>query len=185
LEIPRLSGATTAFAVLRRGVADDALCIGLLSIQVFLDTYATEGVRPDLAREALTNYSPERFEQRLRDENRSFILAEVGEGLLGFAEVKTTPSPPPIRDTAHKGQELVRLYVQPSAQRAGLGRRLLREAELLCKDSGSETLWLTAWSSNTRAIEFYKASGYADVGTSTYAFQGNSYQNHVMLKEMA
>jgi ribosomal protein S18 acetylase RimI-like enzyme len=153
-------------------------------MQVFLDTYATEGVRPDLAREALSEYSPERFEQRLRDQNRSFFLAEAGEGLLGFAEMMTTASPPPIKDTAHGGLELVRLYVQPSAQRAGLGRRLLREAELLCKESGSEALWLTAWSGNARALAFYRASGYVDVGTSTYTFQGNSYENRVMLRQM-
>ena len=167
-------------AALRRGVPDDATCIGLLSIQVFLDTYATEGVRLDLAREALSEYSPARFEQRLRDENRSFILAEAGEGLVGFAEVKTKPSALPTPDNARSGLELVRLYVQPSAQRAGLGRRLLREAELICEGSG--ILWLTVWSGNTRALAFYRALGYADVGASTYTFQGNSYENRVMIR---
>jgi len=153
-------------------------------MQVFLDTYATEGVRPDLAREALSEYSPERFERRLRDEDRSFILAEVGAGLLGFAEIRTKPSAPPTQDDRHTGLELVRLYVQPSAQRAGLGRRLLREAELMCKGSGSDTLWLTAWSGNARALAFYKALGYVDLGTSTYTFQGKSYENRVMLREI-
>ena len=171
-------------ARLRRGVPSDATCIGLLSIQVFLDTYATQGVRPDLAREALGEYSPAQFEQRLRDENRSFILAEEGEGLLGFAEVNTKPSPPPTQDSTRAGLELVRLYIQPSAQRAGLGRRLLRESELICEGSGSKVLWLTVWSGNTRALAFYGALGYVDVGESTYTFQGHSYENRVMIKEM-
>jgi ribosomal protein S18 acetylase RimI-like enzyme len=171
-------------AALRRGVPNDATCIGLLSIQVFLDTYATEGVRPDLAREALGEYSPARFEQRLRDENRSFVLAEAGEGLLGFAEVRTRPSALPTQDIARSGLELVRLYVQPSAQRAGLGRRLLRESELICEGSGSGILWLTVWSENTRALAFYRALGYVDVGASTYTSQGNSYENRVMIREM-
>ncbi len=38
-------------AHLRTGVPDDALCIGVLATQVFLDTYATSGIRPDLAYE--------------------------------------------------------------------------------------------------------------------------------------
>ena len=54
----------------------------------------------------------------------------------------------------------------------------------MCKRSGSEALWLTVWSGNTRALAFYNASGYLDVGTSTYTFQGNSYENRVMLREM-
>ncbi len=173
-----------ALPTLRRGVPTDAICIGLLSMQVFLDTYATEGVRPGLAREALSEYSPAQFEQRLRDENRSFILAEAGEGLLGFAEVNTKPSPPPTQASTRNGPELVRLYVQPSAQRAGLGRWLLRESELMCEESGSEIFWLTVWSGNTRALAFYRALGYVDMGTSTYTFQGNSYENRVMIREM-
>ena len=127
-------------------------------MQVFLDTYAAAGVRPDLAREALAQYSPERFESRLADPNRSFILAEAGKGLRGFAEVDTSPS---------KGPELIRLYIQPSAQRTGLGRRLLRESESRCEAAGFGLLWLQAWSENARALEFYRAMGYADVGAST------------------
>ena len=38
---------------LRPATADDALCLGVLAMQVFLDTYATEGIRPPIAREAL------------------------------------------------------------------------------------------------------------------------------------
>ena len=118
---------------LRRGVPGDAACVAALSMQVFLDTYATEGVRPDLAREALTQYSAEKFERRLSDGNLSFILAEAGEGLLGFAELNTKPSPPPIEGSAGDGLELVRLYVQPSAQRAGLGRSLFGNRSLCAR----------------------------------------------------
>ena len=38
---------------LRPADAADALCIGVLGMQVFLETYAPDGVRPDLAREVL------------------------------------------------------------------------------------------------------------------------------------
>lgn len=46
-------------------------------------------------------------------------------------------------------------------------------------------LWLTAWSGNTRARAFYRALGYVDVGGTTYAFEGNSYANRVLVKEVA
>lgn len=170
---------------LRCGASGDALCIGLLSMQVFLDTYATDGVRPDLAREALAEYSPERFQQRLSEADRSFTLAETGGGLVGFAEIITRPSTPPVPEGARDGLELVRLYVQPSAQRAGLGRRLLRESERVCEQSGCGVLWLTAWSGNTRALYFYRALGYADIGGSTYTFEGNSYETRVLLKDLS
>ena len=103
---------------------------------------------------------------------------------MGFAELRTKPSALPTRGSTRSGLELVRLYVQPAAQRAGLGRRLLRESELICEGSGSDILWLTVWSGNTRALAFYRALGYVDVGASTYTFQGNSYENRVMIREM-
>ncbi|HOZ25184.1 MAG TPA: hypothetical protein PLI83_10420, partial [Thermomonas sp.] len=39
--------------LLRPATPDDALCLGVLGLQVFLDTYATGGIRPTLAREVL------------------------------------------------------------------------------------------------------------------------------------
>jgi len=170
---------------LRSGTPGDATCIAALSTQVFLDTYAPDGVRPDLAREALSQYSPEQFESRLSDANRSFIVAEVGEGLRGFAELDTRPSPPPVIASPGQGFELVRLYIQPAAQRTGLGRRLLGESELLCERAGAGSLWLQAWAENARALEFYRALGYMDVGASTYTFENRSYENRVLVKQLA
>jgi hypothetical protein len=43
---------------IRRAKAADALCIAVLGTQVFLDTYAVDGIRPALAREALETLSP-------------------------------------------------------------------------------------------------------------------------------
>ena len=93
----------------RTGYPADALCVGVLATQVFLDTYAKEGIRPDLAREALANYSPEAFSDRLVDPDTTFVLAERDSGLMAFCEVsRNRPCPVAgIVDTV----ELVRLYV--------------------------------------------------------------------------
>ena len=45
----------------RQAQAADALSLHALATQVFLDTYATEGVRPALAREAEQRYSTSAF----------------------------------------------------------------------------------------------------------------------------
>ncbi|MDR6580216.1 hypothetical protein J2X88_005123 [Pseudomonas extremaustralis] len=39
--------------LIRDAIPQDALCIGVLGMQVFLDTYATEGIRTSIATEAL------------------------------------------------------------------------------------------------------------------------------------
>jgi diamine N-acetyltransferase len=172
---------------LRMASSEDAVTISALSIQVFLDTYATEGVRPDLALEAHSEYSVDAFAQRHAEPQRRFVLAEnlaeMGNGLLGFAEVLLTSLPCPAGDLT--GAELVRLYVQPKAQRMNLGRSLLTRAEQLVQAANIGNLWLTAWEGNHNARAFYERVGYEDVGATTYTFQGQTYPNRVLAKRFA
>jgi ribosomal protein S18 acetylase RimI-like enzyme len=167
---------------LRPAAPDDAVTVAALAVQVFLDTYATEGVRPDLAREAFVEYSAEAFAARLCEPARAFLLAEWGSGLVGFAEVLLVALRAPAGALA--GAELVRLYVQPAFQGRSVGRDLLQAAELAAATRGLPALWLTAWEGNNRASRFYAANGYEDIGATTYEFQGNTYANRVFARRL-
>lgn len=167
---------------LRPAKPDDVTAIAALAIQVFLDTYASAGIRPDLAREALRDYGVDAFAPRLREPRRRFLLAERGDALLGFAELSLADEAAPAGSA--RGAELVRLYVQPAAQRSGLGRQLLRAAEALAADAGLGELWLTAWDGNHRALAFYARQGYADIGATTYRIEGQDYGNRVLARRV-
>ncbi|MQA53365.1 GNAT family N-acetyltransferase [Pseudomonas piscis] len=160
---------------------EDALCLGGLAIQVFFDTYALDGMRADLAEEALNVYAPEQFRQRLADPRRILLLAEREGHLQGFAELAASGTRPPLEQLAD-GMELVRLYVQRHAQRQGIGQALLRQAENLARGRGASCLWLCAWEGNQPALAFYLAQGYDAVGVTSYEFGGNSYGNQVFCK---
>jgi predicted N-acetyltransferase YhbS len=108
------------------------------------------------------------------------VLAEVDDGLLGFAEIAASRLDAPAGELC--GAELVRLYVQPAAQRRGIGRALLADAERVAAAASLPALWLTAWDGNLRARSFYARHGYADVGATTYTFQGRTYANRVLAK---
>lgn len=176
----------------RRATTDDATAIAALAIQVFLDTYATEGVRPDIAREALATYGPQAFAQRLAEPGRCFWLATCGTGLVGLAELSVGPPGqasthcPAVlpRPGGRSGAELVRLYVQPRHQGRGWGRALLQAAEHEARRQGQPQLWLTAWDGNTRARAFYSVLGYADVGGTTYGFEGQTWGNRVFCRPL-
>ena len=166
----------------RVGQLSDAETIAALSVQVFLATYASDGVRPDLANEAFAEYSTRRFAERLTESARTCLLVEKGTGLLGFAEVRHEPSSAPV--AGHSGSELVRLYVQPQAQMQGAGRALLAQSERLARTYGANALWLAAWEGNANALGFYAHLGYADVGRATYVIQGQSFGNRILLKHL-
>lgn len=168
---------------LRLGMQGDAVAVAALSIQVFLDTYATSGVRRDLAREAFREYSEQAFLGRLAAPNRRFVLAEDQNALLGFAELDCVPQAAPVPGLF--GVELARLYVQPQAQRCGLGSALLKEAERVALSTKAGALWLTVWEGNARALGFYSRSGYADVGATSYTFEGREHGNRVVSKQLS
>ena len=167
----------------RMAVQGDALCLSVLATQVFLDTYATQGIRPAIAREARHYLSEEAFAALLADPRRGFLVAERADHLLGFAQLthgQTHPLLPPGAQAA----ELSRLYVQRPFLGRGIGKELLARAETLAAAEGAEILWLTAWTGNAHALRFYEAQGYQDVGGSVYTFEGDSYETRVFLKRL-
>ena len=177
-----MRGMPKAALRVRPGTADDALNIAALATQVFLDTYATEGVFRHLALEAFTEYSVEAFNARLKEPERRFVVAEVAGGLIGFAEVLALPQSAPVGSVS--GAQLVRLYVQPQAQGSGVGRALIEAAETLTTSQSLEALWLTAWEHNDRALAFYARVGYEDLGPSTYTCVGETYGTRVLAKRL-
>jgi GNAT superfamily N-acetyltransferase len=169
--------------VLRTAVPADALCLGALGLQVFLDTYATEGIRPGLAREALEHFSPPAMVAALAAPGAEIVVAERAGHLVAFAELAHGATHALVG--TRPACELARLYVQAPFVGAGLGRRLLRESEARAAARGAQVLWLTAWSGNARALAFYARSGYTDVGLTHYEFDGQAFENRAFARELA
>jgi ribosomal protein S18 acetylase RimI-like enzyme len=165
---------------LRQANSDDSLCLSVLAMQVFLDTYALEGIRPQIAREVLSAYSQAEFAKAVADPNSYVVVAEVKDNLVGFAQVTFgachTLAPEGVQ------AELLRLYVQEPFTGAKVGTQLLAEAERVAAMSGASVLWLTPWVHNHRALAFYARRGYIDYGLTYFTFEGESHENRVVAK---
>lgn len=175
--------SAVAACTLRPARADDALCLSVLAMQVFLDTYCCEGIRPALAREVLAGYSQARFEADLARADTRVLVAERMGHLVGFAQI--TLGATEALAPAGVQAELLRLYVQEPFTGGGLGRRLLQAAEQLAASEGATVLWLTPWVGNARALAFYAACGYADCGLTWFRFEGESHENRVVARRLA
>lgn len=169
--------------LLRPAQAADALCLSVLAMQVFLDTYCTEGIRPTVAREVLSTYSAAAFDAALARPDVRLVLAERAGHLVGFAQI--TLGTAHELAPAERPAELLRLYVQEPFTGAGLGTRLLAAAEHLAAEANAAHLWLTPWVHNQRALAFYARRGYADLGLTWFHFEGESHANRVMAKALA
>ncbi len=167
---------------LRPAHDDDVLCLSVLAMQVFLDTYATEGIRPAIAREVLSTFSQAAFSQALVAHDAAVIVAEHMGHLVGFAHVTMGTS----HELAPAGQqaELLRLYVQEPFTGQHVGTRLLHEAERVAAAAGATVLWLTPWVHNHRALAFYASRGYRDCGPTMFCIEGEEHENRVCAKAL-
>ena len=167
----------------RRARADDALCLGVLAIQVFMDTYATGGVRPSVAREVLGAYSTAACAAWLERSDCSVEVAELDGHLVGFSQ--TTLGAEHALAPAGAPAELLRLYVQQPFIGKGIGSALLRSAEHNAVEAGAQVFWLTAWVHNQRARAFYASQGYMDHGQTWFEFEGERHENRLFAKVLA
>lgn len=167
---------------LRDAQADDALCIGVLGTQVYLDTYATHGIRSAIAREVQADFGTAAVAASLARPDTRFVLAECAGHLLGF--VQLTLGARHALVTGKRTAEVDRLYVQSRFAGQGLGSRLLHHAEGLALDDGASHLWLTAWVGNRRASAYYARQGYRDVGSTDHVFEAERFENRVFVREL-
>lgn len=167
---------------LRAAAPEDALCLSVLAMQVFLDTYATQGIRPAIAREVLGTYSQPAFHAALADPSTHLLVAERSGHLIGFAQVSLAASH--ALAPAGNQAELLRLCVQEAFTGAKVGTRLLAQAEQAAVSAGATVLWLTPWVHNQRALAFYARRGYGDHGLTHFVFEGEAHENRVIAKSI-
>jgi GNAT superfamily N-acetyltransferase len=162
--------------VLREARPEDALALSVLSTAVWIDTYATAGVRPTIAREVSQQFDAGCLRREIVAATGHWLIAAEGEHVLGYASwhAGTHADEPATRG----GFELDTLYVLSRFAGDGIGARLLREALRRCTGS---CLWTTAWVGNPRARRFYEREGFTVRRIVDYAFEGEHHDNWLLV----
>ncbi|MBX7228256.1 MAG: GNAT family N-acetyltransferase [Burkholderiaceae bacterium] len=147
---------------IRTGQLQDARQLAVLLTQVWLHTYANNGITEDIAGYVLSEFTPEKCLIWFNDVATQMFVAQQEEALVGVAILRCGVSCP-----AQKGlmTELQMLYVQEHFIGKGIGKRLLQAAENKAQSLANAGLWLTVKANNLRAIEFYAHQGYSKLGT--------------------
>jgi|JI6StandDraft_1071083.scaffolds.fasta_scaffold42680_4 ribosomal protein S18 acetylase RimI-like enzyme len=164
--------------LIREGAPADAEKLTALAIQVWLHTYATDGISSTISRYVLSEFTPERFAALLASTSVVVLVAEVNAGLVGCAVVRAGESCP---EATGSTVELATLYVQEHFAGIGVGSALLARAETLAAQRAGKPLWLTVNVKNSRAIAFYTKHGYSKIGVTYFRLGGESHENHVLL----
>jgi len=168
---------------LRAAVEADAHCVATLGTQVFLDTYATDGIRPSLVREVAAQFTPDIISALIARPQVRLVLAERAGHLIGFAQFDLDA--PHALLPGMSAAQLNRLYVQERFTGRGVGRVLLAEVETRAAAEGVQALWLSAWAGNARALAFYPRRGYRDIGATLYEFENEKHENRIFARQFS
>lgn len=176
-----MSNVTPLEIVVRPGVPKDAERLAVLGAQVWMHTYATNGVSQVIAEYVLRELSGAAMAVTLNEPTKHVTVAEIAKHLVGYSVLcYSTECPQEPRARV----ELSTLHVQEHFARQGLGSKLLSHAERLAQREGS-SLWLTVNAQNFPAIAFYEAHAYSRVGTAYFELGGERFENHVLTKRGA
>ena len=158
--------------MIRKATKEDSLNLAALSIQVWLHTYASDGIRREISSYVMSTYTEQYFNDLLQSRSHSLLVCIKNNHLIGYiaANLKSR------WEERACGFEIETLYVHEYFQVQGVGRRLLLEMARL----HGGTYWLSTWVHNEKAIKFYKHLGFVDVGRKYFEFEGESHENRVL-----
>lgn len=159
--------------MIRKALASDCLNLAALSIQVWLHTYAVNGVRSQLSHYALSTFNEAYFADLLTRESVDIQVFEDGSHLIGFIVVDLEST---FESRSDSGFEIVTLYVSQHFHGQGVGRKLIQAIEHLY----GAPFWLSVWVNNLDAIGFYNRLGFETIGELSFALQGEQHRNHIL-----
>lgn len=164
--------------LIRKGQPTDANPLAVLATQVWLHTYATEGVSSSISKFVLNEITPDKYASLMQNSSALVLVAERNENLLGFAVLQLKA---PCSNAPDATIELETLYVQAHFTGRGIGSALLTESQRMAEVLANSRLWLTVNVKNERAISFYSGHGYRKVGTHVFLLGDVGHDNDVML----
>ena len=158
---------------------DDRFNIAALMIQVWLHTYARNGLRDTISRYVLTEYTPEKIAAEIGVPGKRWLVAERDQHIVALAVLELAADCPV---TQRSLPCLHKLYVQEHFTGKGIGRNLLDEVMALSATTGADTMWLTVSPRNPRAVAFYQRHGFVHVGSTDFVLEHERHENHILHK---
>jgi ribosomal protein S18 acetylase RimI-like enzyme len=167
---------------IRLATITDASSLAALSLEVWLGTYIREGINGFFADYALEEFTTQKFEAILQNENERIYVSDNTVGIDGFIRISCGHSAD-IKGCSDT--EITSLYVQPRHQGKHIGKRLLATGLEYCASVSVTTPWLAVNSENPMAINFYRANGFRKIGQTRFQIQDRSYLNEVLAIDLS
>jgi diamine N-acetyltransferase len=167
---------------IRRGVPADAQRLAAFGRRTFEESFAAQNDPQSMAEYVSENYSTALQSAELNSPDVITLLAELGDKLIGSAQIRRNPPPPDFN--LPDPLERHRIYIDSPYHGSGLAQRLMAEVLPAAGELGGRTLWLSVWEQNPRAISFYAKYGFEDLGSKDFWLGSERQTDRLMAIEV-
>lgn len=162
---------------IRFALPSDASSLAKFAAEQFRTTYSTDTPESDLEAYISENFTPVKQCEEIESHRSRVVLAISREDIIGYSHVELDEG-----DT--RSAFLNRIYVDPAWKGKSVGSALLAEVIANVRQQGKDRISLTVYEKNTRAVAFYKKSGFDVIGTDIFQVGDDKQTDFVMEKRL-
>ncbi|MFA9370890.1 MAG: GNAT family N-acetyltransferase [Labilibaculum antarcticum] len=168
--------------LIRKATLSDLNSLAVLKQQVWISTYATNGLIEEFSNYVLSEYSAENVRESITDKNKLTLIALNDGCIIGCVEILLTPKNPikKIKPCI----EISTFYILERFQGVGIGKKLLTECLNEIEKLNHDKVWLTVYYKNQQAIDFYQKQGFNHIGKMDFMLGKDKHMNYIMIKNI-
>jgi ribosomal protein S18 acetylase RimI-like enzyme len=173
--------------ITRQAAVGDAAALHELAARTFVLACPPGTPQSDVDAFVATHLSAERFEDYLKDDSRTVLVAETGGTLVGYTMLVRGPIADPDVRAVVDGTtsiELSKFYVLRDNHGSGIAGPLMDATLEAAAATGAETCWLGVNQQNARAARFYTKHGFEVVGTKHFLVGEHWHDDHIRLRSL-
>ena len=170
--------------VIRRGAVGDAPGLAAFAARTFAEAFGDYTGADDMQAHLAATYRPDLQARELADPTVITLLALQDARIVAYAQVRRNETPPACV-TLPAAVELQRFYADRSVRGTSLTRRLMEHALAAARELGGQHAWLGVWERNTRAMAFYRKSGFDEIGFTHYVVGADRQTDRVFLASLS
>ncbi len=165
---------------IRKAIGSDAASLSWLAEKTFRETFGIANTAWNMDAHCRGSFSEEIQAEEIASSNMITLLAEHGDELVGFAQLRWSEAPSFVQ--GNSPSEILRLYVTSNWHGKGVAQSLMAACIEEIKARGSDVIWLGVWERNPRAIAFYRKLGFVEQGDHVFPLGYDPQRDIVMAR---
>lgn len=129
-----------------------------------------------------SNFSVSKTKQEINNPKNFFYIIYADDLPVGYAKIVVNAINESV--SSQNNCRLERIFIQNEFIPLKIGQQLLTYVEEKAKALQLDTMWLTVYIKNKRAIRFYKRNKFKNVGELSFLVNGKEYENIVFSKNI-